>query len=109
MAEAAAKTPSDRMPATAALTFQFICTFQRMGTGRRAKTTSVRAATLELKNAANLRCDGGMHVPSTDESQVKASGRHWKKTVTAPQSDLAHMCTISTPLEQQLHLQRLPV
>jgi hypothetical protein len=45
----AAKTPRDNMPATADLTFQFICTFQRMGSGSRAKATSVRTATLELK------------------------------------------------------------
>jgi hypothetical protein len=29
-----------------------------------------------LKKAANLRLDGGMHVPSTDGSQVRAKGRH---------------------------------
>lgn len=71
------------MAATADFTLQFICTFQRIGTGSRAKTTSVRMATLELKKAANLRFADGMHFPTTEESQVKARGWHWKKTVTA--------------------------
>ncbi len=71
------------MAATTDFTLQFICTFQRIGTGNRAKTTSVRMATLELKKAANLRFAGGMHFPGTDESQIKARGWHWKKTVTA--------------------------
>jgi hypothetical protein len=83
MAATAAKMPSDRIAATADLTFQFICTFHKIGTGRSAKRISVRRATLELKKAANLRFDGGIHVPSTEASQVKARGRHWKKTVTA--------------------------
>jgi hypothetical protein len=82
MAATAAKMPSDRMAATADLTLQFIWTFQSRGTGRRAKTTSVRMATLELKKAANLRLAGAMHDPGTELSQVRASGRHWKKTVT---------------------------
>jgi len=76
-------TPNERIVPTAVLTFQFICTFHSIGTGSRAKTTSVRTETLELKNAANLRCDGGMHVPVAVPPQVKARGLHWKKTVTA--------------------------
>ena len=106
MAETAAKMPSDRVAVTADLTFQFICTFHSSGTGRRAKIMSVRAATLELKNAANLRCDGGMQVPSTDVSQVRARGRHWKKTVTVQRVSLGSFTSWSS---RKARLQKFPV
>ena len=77
------KIPSDKIAAIADLTLQFIWTSQSMGMGSKAKMTSVRTATLELKKAANLRCVAGMQTPpSIVESQINARGRHWKKTVT---------------------------
>lgn len=72
--DSAYKIPRERIPPTAILTFQFIWTFQSIGTGSRAKTTSVRTETLELKKAANFRCAGGMHVPVGVPPQVKARG-----------------------------------
>lgn len=77
----------ERMAPTAILTLQFSCTFQSIGTGNSAKTTSVSTETLELKKAANFRFPGGMHFPVAVPPHVKARGWHWKKTVTVRVSD----------------------
>lgn len=59
------KTPRDRIPATADLTFQFSLTCQNIGTGRMAKRKSVKTASAAVRDKFLASCHTRVCVYST--------------------------------------------
>lgn len=68
--------------------------------GSIAKSKSVKALKLLLKNAANFKLAGGMHCPVVIAPHIWLSGLHWKKTVKKLPAQESMVRTIKTQISR---------